>query len=59
MILIVGSMIGSYFFSSWELFQNDLGEFNRSDDNSRDEDQIKLNRIYQEKGQVVSILYRK
>ena len=59
MIIIVGSMIGSYFFSSWDLFKNDLGEFNRSDGNSSNEDQIKLNRIYQEKGQVVSILYRK
>ena len=59
MIIIVGSMIGSYFFSSWDLFKNDLGEFNKSDDSSRYEDQMKLNRIYQEKGQVVSILYRK
>ena len=58
MILIVGSMIGSYFFSSSELFQNDLGEFNRSDDNSRYEDQMKLNRIYQEKCQAVNILQR-
>ena len=53
-ILIVGSIIGSYCFSSCKICQNDLGEFDRCGDNSKYDNQIELNRIYQEKCLVVS-----
>jgi hypothetical protein len=57
-ILIVGSMIGSQFFSSFSIFQNDLGEFNKSGNGSIYDNDYELFRINQEKGQVVSFLYR-
>ena len=57
-ILIVGSMIGSYYFSSCNIFQNDLGEFNKSGNGSIYDNDYELFRINQEKGQVVSFLYR-
>ena len=65
-ILIVSSIIGSYYFSSCDIsckkckitniFENDLGEFDRSGDISRYDNQTELKRIYQEKGLVVSYL---
>ena len=71
-IVIVGSMIGSYCLSSCNIsckkckeckkckitniFENDLGEFDRSGDISRYDNQTELKRIYQEKGLVVSYL---
>ena len=60
-IIIVSSMIGSYCFCSCKLcdiFQNDLGELDRSGDNSKYDNQNELDRIYQEKGQVVDVLYK-
>ena len=57
-ILIVASIIGSYYCSSWKIFQNDLGEFDKSGDYSRYDNPDELNRIYQEKGQVVDFLNR-
>ena len=53
-IVIIGSMIGSYYFSSWEIFKNDLGELDKSDDSKYD--QSELNKIYKEKGGVVHFL---
>ena len=73
-IVIIGSMIGSYCLSSCNIsckkskeckkckitniFQNDLGEFDRSGDISRYDNQTELNRLYQEKDLVVSYLIR-
>jgi hypothetical protein len=60
-IVIVSSMIGSYCFCSCKIcsiFENDLGELDRSGDNSIYDNQIELNRIYQEKGLVVNVLCR-
>lgn len=57
-ILIVGSIIGSYCFSSFIIYKNDLGEFDKSGNSSRYDNPDELNRIYQEKGQVVNFLYR-
>ena len=53
-IVIICSMIGSYYFSSWEIFKNDLGELDKSDDSKYD--QSELNKIYQEKYRVVKVL---
>jgi len=53
-IVISSSMIGCYYFSSWGIFKNDLGELDKSDDSKYD--QSELDRIYQEKNQVVIIL---
>ena len=53
-IVISSSMIGCYYFSSWGIFKNDLGELDKSDDSKYD--QSELDRIYQEKIQVVNIL---
>ena len=53
-ILIVGSMIGCYYFSSYDIFQNDLGEFNRND--AKYDNQYELDKIFQEKGQVIAFL---
>ena len=57
-IFIVGTMIGSQFLSSYDIFnfKNDLGEFNRNE--SSYYNQFELNRIYQEKGLVASYLHR-
>ena len=58
-ILIVASMIGSKFSSSYVIFKiykNDLAEFNISDNGCIYDNQNELNRICQEKGQVVSFL---
>jgi hypothetical protein len=60
-ILIVGSMIGSYYGCSckkYKICQNDLGEFNKSGNGSIYDNDYELFRINQEKGQVVSFLYR-
>ena len=57
-ILIVGSMIGSQYFTSIDLYKNDLGELNRSDSCSKYDNQNELNRLCQEKGLAVSFLYR-
>jgi hypothetical protein len=40
------------------IFQNDLGEFDRSGDISRYDNQSEINRLYQEKGLVFSYLLR-
>jgi hypothetical protein len=53
-IIISGSMIGSYFFSSYKIFKNDLGELDKSDNSKFD--QSELNKIYKEKGGVVHFL---
>ena len=68
-ILIVSSIIGSYYFSSCDIsckkckisniFENDLGEFDRSDDSSIYANQTEFTRLYVEKGLVVSYLERK
>lgn len=58
-IIIVVSMIGYYCFSSCKIFKNDLGEFDRSGKNSKYDNQNEIDRIYQEKDQVVSFLERK
>ena len=67
-IVIVSSIFGSYYFSSCDknckkckilnIYQNDLGEFDKSDNNSNDAYQFELNRLYVEKGLVVSYLSR-
>ena len=67
-IVIVSSIFGSYYFSSCDIsckkckiinvFQNDLGEFDRSNNNSNYAYQFELNRLYLEKGLVVSYLSR-
>ena len=69
-IVIVSSIFGSYYFSSCDtckkckkckilnIYQNDLGEFDRSDNNSNYVYQIKLNKLYVEKGLAVSYLLR-
>ena len=53
-IIISSSMIGSYYFSSWKIFKNDLGELDNSDDSKYD--QSELNNIYNEKFRVVNVL---
>ena len=53
-IIIISSMIGSYYFSSWKIFKNDLGELDNSDDSKYD--QSELNNIYNEKFRVVNVL---
>ena len=58
-ILIGGSIFGSYFFSSCSIFQNDLNEFNRSGIGSIYDNQMELNRIYQEKFKVFNFLNNK
>ncbi len=40
-IIISVSMIGSYYFSSWEIFKNDLGELDKSDNSKYDQSEIK------------------
>jgi len=57
-ILIVSSIIGSYCFSSFIIYKNDLGEFDKSGNSSKYDNPDELNRIYQEKGQVVDFLNR-
>ena len=67
-IVIVSSMIGSYCLSSCDIsckkckisnvFQNDLGEFDRNGDNPIYDNDFELNRLYLEKGLVVSYLLR-
>ena len=47
-------MIDSYYFSSWKIFKNDLGELDKSDNSKFD--QSELNKIYKEKGGVVHFL---
>ena len=58
-ILIVCSIIGSYCCYSWKIYKNDLGEFVSSGSSSRYDNQEELNKIYQEKSQVVSFLNKK
>ena len=58
-ILIVFSIIGSYCCYSWKIYKNDLGEFDSCGSSSRYDNQEELNKIYQEKGQVVSFLLKK
>jgi len=58
-ILIVFSIIGSYCCYSWKIYKNDLGEFDSNGDYSRYDNPDELNKFYNEKGQVVSVLLRK
>ena len=58
-VLIVVSIIGSYCCYSWKIYKNDLGEFDSNGDYSSYDNQNELDRIYQEKGQVVSVLLKK
>ena len=53
-IIIISSMIGSYYFSSWKIFKNDLGELDNSDDSKYA--QSELNNIYNKKFRVVNVL---
>ena len=57
-ILIVASIIGSYYCYSWKIFKNDLGEFEINSDHFRYNNSYELKRFYQEKGQVVNVLLR-
>jgi len=58
-ILIVFSIIGSFCCYSWTIYKNDLGEFDSCGSSSRYDNQEELNKIYQEKDQVVSFLNKK
>ena len=57
-ILIVSSIIGSYYCYSWKIFKNDLGEFDKSGDYSRYDNPNEFDRFYREKGRVVNVLLR-
>jgi len=58
-IFIVFSIIGSYCCYSWNIYENDLGEFDSNGDYSRYDNQDEFNKIYIEKGQVIKVLLRK
>ena len=57
-ILIVSSIIGSYYCYSCKIFKNDLGGFDNNSYNYRYDNPGELDRFYREKGQVVNALLR-